>query len=269
MNSKIKKIIPVQVGNFAKSVFLSFRGVYYRGNNYYCPVCNKSYRKFLPGGFDLPVIKEKEIIGGGYRENNICPGCISTDRDRLVFLYLQQKTDFFQKNNKVLHIAPEPSLYTTFIKLKNLEYIAGTKYLEGFYYSKKLISLDITSLRFDDNTFNYIIANHILEHIEDDLLAMREIYRTLKPGGTAILQVPIALKLKNTYENSEITTKKEREEHFGQFDHVRLYGADYKKRLENAGFKVLKIKPGTKEWALNDIERYGLNKNEYLYIALK
>ena len=269
MIDKVKKIIPIKLGHSVKKALLFIRGMYYKGNNYYCPICGGYFRKFLPGGFDLPVIKEMQITGAGYRQNNVCPRCLSTDRDRLVYLYLKERTDFFSVLLKVLHIAPEPSLYKIFKKLDNIEYIAGTKYQEGFYYSEKLIKLDITSLPFNNDYFDLIIANHILEHIEDDRLAMKELYRVLKIGGQAILQVPISLKLNKTYENPTVKSKTEREKHFGQFDHIRLYGKDYPKRLEEVGFQVEKLKPGTEKWPLNEITKYGLNKNEYLYVAHK
>ncbi len=269
MSSSFKKIIPVKAGIALKELYLKIRMYYYRGDNYYCPICQHGYKTFLTGGFDLPVIREKQIVGAGKREQNICPGCLSTDRDRLVYLYLHEKTDFFKKPQKVLHIAPEPALYKVFRKLKNLDYIAGTKYQEGFYYSDKLMVLDITALDFADEQFDFVMANHILEHIENDRKAMQEIYRVLKPNGQAILQVPIALALNKTYENPLVKTEKEREKHFGQFDHVRLYAEDYKERLEKAGFDVLKTKPGTSQWPMKNIKRYGLNKNEYLYVAIK
>jgi SAM-dependent methyltransferase len=257
------------LGYFIKNGFLFIRGIYYKGDSYSCPVCEGRFRKFLPGGFDLPVLKQKQVVGGGFRENLICPRCLSTDRDRLIMLFLKQKSDFFTKPNKVLHIAPEPSLYKIFKKSENLDYVPGTKYLEGFYYSNKLLSLDVTSLPFDDDTFDYVIANHLLEHIKDDHKAMREIHRVLKPEGKAILQVPIALALEQTYENNKVQTPKERERHFGQFDHVRLYGKDYAQRLEKAGFKVVKYKPGTPDWPMEHPDIYALNKNEYLYVAFK
>jgi hypothetical protein len=87
----------------------------------------------LPGGFDLDVIKEKNIIGSGRRDNDICPRCQSTDRDRLVFLYLKNKTDIFNQKVKILHVSPEPSLYNKLIKYNNILYLTGTKYSEGIY----------------------------------------------------------------------------------------------------------------------------------------
>ncbi len=223
----------------------------------------------LPGGFDLPVIKEKEIVGGGYRQNNICPRCQSTDRDRLVYLYLKEKTTFFTAPQQVLHVAPEQSLFRVFSKLPNLTYTAGTKYQEGFYYSDELPVIDLRALSYNDNTFDFVIANHVLEHIKEEKKVLREIFRVLKPGGNAILQVPIANKLKQTFEDITIVTKSDRERYYGQFDHVRLYGTDYPERLASAGFVVTKTKPGEDAWPMPTVKKFALNSDEYLYIAQK
>ncbi len=142
------------------------------------------------------------------------------------------------------------------------------KYHEGFYYSKDISLIDITKLSFEDNSFDVIFCNHVLEHILDDRKAMGELYRVLKPGGWSILQVPISNLLDETYENSTITDPKEREAHFGQFDHVRIYGKDYVKRLSDIGFKVKEVSPLT-EWEDNNIEKYAINKNEVLFVAFK
>ena len=269
MNSIVKNIIPRPLGYWLKELKLIVQGFYYSGNNYYCPVCKHEFKTMLPGGFDLPVIKEKHIIGAGYRQNNICPRCQSTDRDRLVFLYLKHKTTFFTKHQRVLHVAPEPALYRAFSRLNNIEYYAGTKYQEGFYYRDKLLTIDLTNLAFNDNSFDFVIANHVLEHIVDGNKAMTEIFRVLKPGGTAILQVPISAILSKTFEDTSVETKDEREKLYGQFDHVRLYGLDYPKILESVGFFVVKTKPGSGNWQLEKDVKQALNKNESLYVASK
>jgi len=114
-----------------------------------------------------------------------------------------------------------------------------------------------------------VIANHVLEHIKEEEKVLPEILRVLKPGGLAILQVPIANKLNKTFEDPTILTKDDREKFYGQFDHVRLYGKDYPDRLSAAGFIVIKIKPGDDQWQMSDVEKFALNADEYLYIAKK
>lgn len=257
-NSKARRI---------KQVFLRLRGLFYYGNKYYCNLCNKSFRKFLVGGFDLQVIKDMEIIGAG-RRMHICPNCQSTDRDRLIKSYLDNNYDLISDKIKLLHIAPEPSLNNYLKKLKNIDYITAAKYHEGIYYPEDMVLVDLTDMHFSASEFDFIICNHVLEHIDDDKLALSEIFRVLRKGGMAILQVPFSNKLDETYENSAIKTEKERDKHFGQFDHVRLYGKDYPSKLAKIGFKLNTYKA---ENNLNstEIEKLKLFKNEPLFVVTK
>jgi len=121
----------------------------------------------------------------------------------------------------------------------------------------------------EDNSVDEVHAYHVLEHILDDKQAMSELFRVLKPDGFAILQVPIALALEKTYEDYSIISKRGRERYFGQFDHVRIYGKDYPKRLESVGFHVEVSHPEKDHWDIPDLEKYALNKKESLYIAKK
>jgi len=266
---KIKRYLPDRFGHRLKHILLSLKGVYYYGHRYECPVCNHSFRTMLWGGFDVAVIKEMEIVGAGRRNNDICPYCQSTDRDRLIMLYLKYETDFFKKGISLLHIAPEASLYDVFKNAKNINYHPGTKYQEGFYYNSKIEVLDLLELPFANNSFCWIMCNHVLEHIPDDVTAMHELYRVLKPGGKAILQVPYSQKLEKTYEDDRYKTPKEREKHFGQSDHVRIYGSDYSQRLADCGFEVKIVDPRSDLIHIQNIERYATNKNEHLFVALK
>ncbi|MBN2614586.1 MAG: methyltransferase domain-containing protein [Bacteroidales bacterium] len=245
------------------------RGIYYSGDQYHCPVCHHSFRTFLPGGFDLPVIGEKQIIGAGYRENNVCPLCQSTDRDRLVYLFLKYKTDLLTEPNTLLHVAPEPALYRKLRKHKNLHYFPVTKYQEGLYYNVQIPSADLLDLPFEGETYDWVICNHVLEHIDDDKKAMTEIYRVLKPGGTALLQVPISFDLDKTYENPEVISAEDREKHFGQFDHVRIYGNDYIKRLESVGFQVSVLSQERDLSDIENLEKYAVNPKEKLFLCTR
>lgn len=266
--ASLKKYIPPFAGHWLKKMFLYARGIYYTGNRYTCPVCGHSFRKMLPGGFDLPVIKEKQIVGAGRRENDICPYCQSTDRDRLIYSYLKFETDFFEIPNTLLHIAPEPSLYKIFSRSKNLDYHPATKYYEGFYYSTKIETADLLDLHFDEATFDWVICNHVLEHIPDDRKAMREIFRVLKPGGKALLQVPYSRQLAKTFEDDTIVSETEREKYFGQFDHVRIYGRDYPDRLKSVGFSVYQInqEQGFRHISL---DKFSVNPHELLFVCEK
>ncbi len=197
------------------------------------------------------------------RSNVLCPVCLSLERHRLIWLYLKRESDFFSAQHKFLHVAPEQCFLPRFKKLANLEYITAD--LESPIAD---MHFDIHSIPLEDDSFDYLMCNHVLEHVEDDAQVMREIFRVLRPGGTAILQVPQDYSLAKTYEDSSITDPLEREKHFLQKDHVRLYGIDYPERLRKAGFEVEEIHYASilgEELA----ERYRLPLNEILYLARK
>jgi SAM-dependent methyltransferase len=263
-----KNMIPFWLGQKLRGGLQKIKGFIYRGNSVYCPFCNRTFRKFLPGGIDLPVNYEKQIVGAGLRKNNVCPRCYSLDRDRLIYLYLKNKTTIFTEPHKVFHVAPEGCLRSLLANLTNIVYLAGVKYLEGYYYSRLTNLVDITNLPYEEGIFDTIICNHVLEHIVDDAKALSELHRVLKPGGWAILQVPISKILETTYEDHSVTSPEERERHFGQFDHVRIYGQDYTERIKKAGFRV-QVHNAFKEQWVPDPDRYGLNPDENIYIAIK
>ena len=267
MITRIKQRLPNSFARSIKQIYLSLRGLLYSGTKYNCNLCHKSFRKMMEGGFDLPIIKEKQIIGAGIR-NHICPYCQSTDRDRLVKLYLDNHFNLTDQPIKVLHIAPEPSLNNMFNKLDNVNYIPAAKYHEGIYYPDNLTLVDLTDMHFEEAEFDLIICNHVLEHIEEDNLAFSEIYRVLRKGGTAILQVPYSELLDKTHEDASMTTYSQREKHFGQFDHVRLYGKDYQEKLETAGFKVTLFNPLSID-AEKKVNKLSLFKGEKLFVTTK
>lgn len=131
-----------------------------------------------------------------------------------------------------------------------------------------MIKMDITDINLHDNQFDCIICYHVLEHILDDEKAMRELFRVLKPGGWAILQQPVDPTRDKTFEDPNIVLPEERERVFGQKDHVRIYGQDYKDRLERTGFTV-KLDNYTGELGDNIIKKYGLMKDETICFCTK
>lgn len=225
--------------------------ILFRGNKFTDPINGKSYRKFLPYGY----VKQ--------RDNALSPGTLSLERHRLLWLYLNNETNFFSKTLKVLHIAPEQCFYNLFKNLKNINYTT-------FDLNSPLADIkgDICNLPFKENSFDFILCNHVLEHINDDKKAMKELYRVLNKNGTAILQVPINQKSSKTFEDSSIVDKKERIEKFGQYDHIRLYGLDYFKKLESFGFKVDPLKY-SKKFTESEIIKYGLIKDEIIPVCKK
>lgn len=226
---------------------LRFLALFYQGDNVECPICQSTFRKFLP-------------YGRQSRENALCPNCLALERHRLLWLYLKRKTDFFTAPRKMLHIAPELCYMDRFENLENLEYFTGD--IES---PLAKVKMDIHEIPFEDNEFDVIFCNHVLEHVADDILAMKEMKRVLKPGGWAILQVPFFHPLnKETLEDPSIQSPAEREKAFGQDDHVRLYGEDYGKRLASSGFKVIEEKL-IMDLQKEEVERYALPKGEIIY----
>jgi len=268
VQSQFKKFIPFWLAKRLRGAYQKISAFILRGNTYYCPYCGYSFKKFRPGVIDLPVIREKHIIGAGYRLNIVCPRCYSLDRDRLIYLYLRMQTDIFKSSLKVFHVAPEGCIRALLNRIPNIDYTAGMKYHEGYYYDRNTNKLDITDLQFEDNAFDVIICNHVLEHIREDLKAIGELYRVLKPGGWAILQVPISKILETTFEDPSVTTPEGRENIFGQFNHFRIYGQDYQSRLNSQGFIVKKINPYNDRWDI-DLDKFAINPEEDLYIAYK
>ncbi len=236
--------------SLSKPVML-ITSVLFRGRKVECPVCGGRFSRFLPYGYNK------------VRQGVLCPGCFSLERHRLLWLFLKNKTGFFSNPLKVLHIAPEQCFYSRFRRMNNLDYITA-----DLNSPIADIKLDVQDIPFNNNTFDVIICNHVLEHVPDDRKAMCEILRVLKPGGYAILQVPMDITLETTYENPDIKKAKEREIHFGQKDHLRLYGRDYLQRLKECGFI---LRDGNYLEQLNDtiIQKYRLPSDEYMIAFYK
>ena len=228
-----------------------FVAFFLRGSTYTDPIDGKSYRRFLPYGY------------AKVRENVLAPGTLSLERHRLFWLYLKNETTFFSAPLRVLHFAPEQAFVQKFKKQKNLTYT--TTDLNSPIADVKA---DICDLPFKDNSFDFIICNHVLEHIPDDTKAMQELYRVLAPSGTAIVQVPYDAKREITFEDNTITDQRERTRIFGQYDHLRVYGMDYFKKLSSIGFDVNAL-DYTSSMTSDDIERYRLCKGELLPVCKK
>jgi SAM-dependent methyltransferase len=225
--------------------------LFLKGNKYTDPIDGKSFRKFLPYGY------EKQ------RENVLSPSTLSLERHRLLWLYLQQETNFFSAQKKVLHMAPEQCFLPIFKKQQNLNYTTA-----DLYSPIADVKADICNLPFDDNSFDVVFCNHVLEHIPDDTKAMQELFRVMKPNGFGIFQIPQDLNRAITFEDDSITDEKERAKIFGQYDHVRVYGRDYFDKLRSIGFKVDEV-DYTKKIAQADVERFCLMQGEILPVCFK
>ncbi|TRO64031.1 class I SAM-dependent methyltransferase [Christiangramia sabulilitoris] len=228
-----------------------FLKIYLKGTRYTDPIDGNSFRKFLPYGYE------------NQRENVLSPSTLSLERHRLLWLYLKEQTTFFTGRHKVLHFAPEQAFYKRFRKLPNLDYT--TTDLESPLADVKA---DICDLPFDNNSFDFILCNHVLEHIPDDRKAMQELYRILKPGGTAILQIPQEMERAETFQDDSITDPKERAKIFGQYDHVRVYGRDYFDKLRDIGFKVEEVDL-TSSLSPEEMDKYRLAQGEIIPVCTK
>jgi len=220
-----------------------------KGKKYQDPIDGKTFRKFLPYGYK------------NQRENVLSPSTLSLERHRLLWLYLKNETHFFTAPLKVLHFAPEQAFYKRFKHQKNLNYT--TTDLNSPLADVKA---DICNLPFEDNSFDFILCNHVLEHILDDKKAMQELYRILKPGGTGIFQIPQDLNREKTFEDNSITDPKERAKIFGQYDHVRVYGRDYFDKLRDVGFAVEAV-DYTKNFTEEQLDYFRLTPGELIPVC--
>lgn len=246
-----KRLIPKKYIVFSIDMYVTLRylcnTVLYFGLRFGCPCCGGRLRKFV------------EIYKNQFR----CPRCGSFERQRLLYLYLKNRTNFFTDNLKILHVGASPFLQREWKKLRNLDYISA-----DLSFPTAMVKMDITDISLPDNQFDCIICYHVLEHIRDDQKAMKELFRVLKPGGWAILQSCQDPNLDKTIEDPNIISPEDRFRLFGWYDHLRRYGKDYKDKLENAGFVV---KPDDYVGKLDDdlIKKYRLEKNELVYLCTK
>ena len=247
--------------NFYRKIRLYILSI---GSQKLCPICNKSFCMFLSAGSRSTALKDNEVIGAGYRNNVICPSCYSSDRSRLLYLFLiEMKATTLNQDIRLLHIAPDTEFPSFFKNKKNIKYYSGD-------LDKNLadLEIDVTKLDFDDSFFDAIICNHVLEQIDDDFIALKEIFRVLKKNGFAILQSPISRILETTYENKNLATLEDYQREYGQSDMRRIYGKDYQNRLESIGFNVDIYKPSS-FLSPDLICRYGINLHENIYIGIK
>jgi SAM-dependent methyltransferase len=209
----------------------------------YCPLCDY-YGRFAP-------------FGSPPRFDARCPSCASLERHRLIWLLILRR-GLFGKDHRMLHFAAEGVLR---------RHLAG---LVASYATAEIRAdlqpdhvLNIEAIDLPDESFERVMCNHVLEHV-DDARALREVFRILTPGGVAIFTTPVVEGWAATYENPAVTSKADRLLHFGQADHVRLFGRDLRDRIRAAGFQLdefTAVEP--------DVHRYGLMRGETVFIATK
>ena len=227
-----------------------------------CPFCGFIGSLELMGADRFPVLQKLKVIGAGRRAAK-CPVCKSTDKERLLYTYLKDVEKLEHKSDiKILHIAPENNLQL-WLESISTDYIAGDAFLQNQHFVGNVQFVDIRNTVFFFFFFDYIICNHVICDIKEDKLALSEIYRVLRNGGLALLQVPIT-KVSGTVEYEIVKTKEEREIAYGYGYHERIYNdVDYVELLSSVGFNV-EVRNLYKEY-----EGYGLNPEEDLYICRK
>ncbi len=230
---------------------LALRALPFVGTKYTCPCCGWRLRAFTHGGKSLKT-----------RYHGYCPRCNSKARHRRDWLYLAEKTNLFTDKLRVLHVSPKYALSRRFVNMPNLDYV-GIGYDSRPNISMKV---DLVAIPFASDSFDAIICIHTLEHIEDDRQAMRELFRVLKPGGWALISVPIQLDQK-TLEDPTIVTPEDRQRVFGEEQHVRWYGYDLMDRLTASGFQVdLDLAQDIDQRAR---DKYGLLDDENVFFCRK
>lgn len=234
-----------------KQVIFQITSAFMAGNSRKCPLCDKSFRKFLSHG--IGPIKRKDVK---------CPNCRSLERHRALWLFLGNE-GLLDQISSLLHCAPEPQLFEQLKRRPGINYVTTDYCVPGCS-----VYMDLTKASLKSKSFDSIICNHVLEHIVDDRMAMAELYRVLKTDGWAILQSPIDVNRADTYEDPSINTDDLRQKYYKHFDHKRLYGLDYKDRLTNAGF-VVEVKNFIQDMPPRDAELYGLDLTERIYFCTK
>ncbi len=240
---------------------------FFGGTKFECNLCGFRANKWLPRGHNYPIIRELNIIGAGKRYVD-CKKCGSSDRDRLVFEYFKELNNSISLQNKtLLHIAPEKKLSQILQSKFHLNVTRIDYRAKGyrFVYDKSVVHGDVQQLQYEDEQFDMVICNHVLEHVEDDNKSISEIRRVLKKGGFAILQVPISLEIENTIEAKKDWTSKDKINKLGQFDHLRLYGHNFKSQLSKHEFEPYFWSYNNK----NGLNQFRLNPAEFVIIASK
>lgn len=213
-----------------------------------CPLCRGSFDAFLPAG---------------RREAAVCPGCGSRERHRACWLFLEERPELLARAGSLLHFAPEAYVRDRLAAIPGLRYITA-----DLVPGRGDLPLDVTDLKLPDATFGAVLCSHVLEHVPDDRCAMRELHRILRPGGWALVMVPLDIRRASTYEDPSITDPEERVKAFLQFDHVRLYAPDIAVRLGEAGFTVEEA-PVAERVGPQRARRHGLLRSDRVFLCTK
>jgi SAM-dependent methyltransferase len=240
LKKTIKRFVPTKLIFEQEDTLRLLYSIFYTGNKYQCNICKKNLRTFIEFS----------------NSDSLCPNCGSLKRNRRLWFLLE--TNFLVPNSNILDFSPSRCLYRKIKKRTTINYQSTD--LSGDFIADH--QFNITDLKIADNTLDLIICYHILEHIEDDTKAIKELFRVMKPGAKALIQTPF--KEGEIYENYTITSKEDRLKHFGQEDHVRIYSVfGLKQRLENCGF-LIEIKEN-----FIDENKFDFDKKEKIIVITK
>lgn len=236
---------------WAMELLLAVRGALFRGDAHECPVCGASIRSFTRGGGSFRP-----------RARGYCPRCNAKARHRRVWVHCRRHTDLFDREIRLLHVAPKYCLSRRIVRMANVDYVA-VDLVAGPHVT---LLGDLTDLPLPSESVDAILCVHVLEHIPDDGAAIGEMWRVLRAGGWAVVSVPLDLEAP-TFEDPSIVTPEDRRRSFGEADHVRVYGHDISKRFEAAGFETELFRAD----ALEDhvVDRYGLTTDEHVLMCTK
>jgi SAM-dependent methyltransferase len=241
-----RAIVPAATRRTVKAGLSWLESFLWAGDEFECPICEGAFWTLMP-------------YGRPPRPNARCPRCGSFERHRLLWLYLRARTDFFTARLRVLDVAPVAAIQRRCLRLPNLDYLSI-----DLKSPVAMRHMDVTDLELEDARFDCVLCYHVLEHVPRDRRAMQELFRVLKPGGWAILQVPVDGRLATTLEDPTVMSEQERLRVFGNRDHVRRYGRDYPDRLRAAGFVVEPDWFGTSLDPAR-VARYAISRGEAIY----
>lgn len=259
------KYLHDKILDHALTMFWKFIAALPLGGGRRCVVCESRVGSFVPfkGGWKAapPLLRALDVVGSDL-DHYECPRCSSHDRERHLLLYMTRTGMLLGLAHKrVVHFAPELHLSRRIAAQNPADYVR----CDLFPDSAEIIREDMLSMSFGSETVDVFIANHVLEHVDDDMRAMAEIKRVLKPGGFAILQTPFSSVLESTWEDPGIKTPEARLQAYGQVDHVRLYGRDIFERLASCGL-VPRVQSHDEVLPEIDPADAGVNRQEPFFV---
>ncbi len=238
--------------SWGKRALFFGRGLAWAGRRYLCPCCGWSLRAF---------VGQRGLLSSN--SDGYCPRCNSKARHRRIWLYLEEKMKLSEVERRVLEVAPWPSFARRLRSMPNISF-EGLDLDPGSPHAT--IVGDARAIPFPDGEFDLVLCVHVLEHVEEDRRVMSELHRVLKPGGVAIVSVPMRLD-RPTHEDPTITDPQERQRVFGEYFHVRWYGPDIRDRLSAAGFLVT-LDPASGVPA-DVLQKFGLRDDENIFHCVK